>query len=329
MILQTKNNKGSGIAVVIYGVVLILVLIFTAINILNAKVIENGYNSLRDAVLAASSGSVIHLLTTETGGTESQNTLIGGAYKKDVNTSEEFKYDVYLQLALGYIINRTESVGSATAVQGAEINNFIKLDHKKVVESTMTLLSDAVIRNRTPNTSIIDTDKYKILMFFIEPRYSKNNYEKYFDIIMYTNADFDKNCNLIGNGHIDFAGADTARESMDAVYKNIQSRINDLVNFNPDSRLNFKDGNNSFSIDLNPTNDSLPDLVRKMETMPYYIIVVKDFALPTLFDGEETNPGAVIIKSAFTELSGDGKLSTPMCALNSGKTERKIAKEKK
>ena len=33
----SKNNKGSGIAVVVYGVVLMLLLIFTSINIINAK----------------------------------------------------------------------------------------------------------------------------------------------------------------------------------------------------------------------------------------------------------------------------------------------------
>lgn len=308
-----KNNKGSGIAVIIYGVVLMLALVFTAINILNAKVIENGYNSLRDAVFSASSGSVIHLLTSQQGGTASQNEVIT---KK--------AYDVYLQLALGYIINRT-STTSSTAVNGAEINNFIKLDHKKVVNSTMALLDDAVMRNKKSGAgkvSINETDKFKILMFFIEPRYSETDYEKYFDIIMYTNKDCDDDGNLIGDGVVDFAGGEV-RGSMEQVYSNIQSRINGMVN----ETFPINGTRDSFSINLNATGGTYDELIRKMETMPYYIIVVKDFALPTVFDGVETNSDESIFKSAFTSLSGDGKLKTPMCALNSGKTERKLQED--
>ena len=59
-----------------------------------------------------------------------------------------------------------------------------------------------------------------------------------------------------------------------------------------------------------------------METYPHYLIVVKDFALPTIFDGVETNSGNPGIKSVFTSLSGDGSLSSPMCALNTGKIQR-------
>lgn len=316
MILQ--NNKGSGIAVVIYGVVLMLLLIFTAINTLNAKIIENAYNSLRDSVLAASSGSVIHLLTDSSGSTQAQNTVI-----------TDKSYDVYLQLALGYIINRTDN-NSSTSVQGAEINNFIKLDHKKVVNSTMALLDDAVVRNKKNSSGdkigINNTEKFKILMFFIEPMYSESDYEKYFNIIMYTNGDCDEDGNLTGNGRVDLAGADISGSSMKDVYNNIQSRINGLVN---DHTIFNEDENTftTFSINLNPSGGSLDNLVRRMETVPYYLIVVKDFALPTLFNGVETNSNESIFKSAFTSLSGDGKLKTPMCALNSGKTERKLKEE--
>lgn len=299
----SKNNKGSGIAVVVYGVVVMMLLIFTAINILNAKIIENGYNSLRDAVLAASSGSVIHLLTTEDAGTTAQNKII----KEDDGS---LKYDVYLQLALGYIINRSDNYTN-TSVEGSEINNFIKLDHKKVVNSTMALLNDSVMRDK--NEYINDSDKFKILMFFIEPLYDQDDYEKYFNIIYYTNKDCNENGKLIGNGTIDVAGGNIRGNSMEGIYENIQSRINEIVN--DKSVFNETDADfTSFNINLNPSGGNLDELVRQMETVPYYLIIIKDFSLPTLFDDTQGN--------VFTFLSGDGKLKNPMCALNAGKTER-------
>lgn len=321
----SKGNKGSGIAVIIYGVVLMLLFIFTAINILNAKVIENAYNSLRDGVLAASSGSVIHLLTPD-------------AIKEEESTQNSIiaknNYDIYLQLALGYIINRTNSNSSSTAVQGAEINNFIKLDHKKVVNSTMAILDDAVMRDRVTNTDISDTDKFKIFMFFIEPHYTEDDFEKYFDIIMYTNKDYDPVNGIdIDSGTPLLAGGEVntieqgSKGSMEAIYKAIESCINNAVN-NPgnfvddgDELLINKDfGSDSFKININASGN-LDELVRDMETMPYYLIVVKDFALPTLFNGVDTNTED---NNIFTFLSGNGSLNTPMCALNSGKTERKL-----
>ena len=151
-----KDNKGSGLGVILYGVTLLLILIFVAVNIVNAKVIENGYNSLRDAVQSASTGSVIHLLTkTSSTSTQAQN---------DIITRD--KYDIYLQLALGYIINRNTSAINNTYAQSGELNNFIKLDHQKVVNETMALLENAVIRRKGTST-INDTNKYKIMMFFM------------------------------------------------------------------------------------------------------------------------------------------------------------------
>ena len=74
-----------------------------------------------------------------------------------------------------------------------------------------------------------------------------------------------------------------------------------------------------FDINLNATGSyDYNKLIREMETYPHYLIVVKDFALPTIFDGVETNSGNPGIKSVFTSLSGDGSLSSPMC-ITSGK----------
>ena len=145
-----KDNKGSGLGVILYGVTLLLILVFIAVNIVNAKVIENGCNSLRDAVQSASAGSVIHLLTKEnqTTNTQAQKNIITGD-----------SYDIYLQLALGYIINRNTNAINNTYAQSGELNNFIKLDHQKVVNETMALLEAAVIRRRGAG-SINDTNKY-------------------------------------------------------------------------------------------------------------------------------------------------------------------------
>lgn len=310
-LLQDKKNKGSGLGVIIYGITLMLILVFTAINIVNGKVIENGYNSLRDAVQSASSGAVMHLLTSERKEKEGLSSAQGAVIT-------ERKYDIYLQLALGYLINRSNN-STKTSVQSGEINNFIKLDHQKVVNSTMSLLQDSVYRNRTNN--ITNTDKYKILMIFIEPHYDNTNYEKYFDIIVYGNGAESWNGSKVIAKETAIGGA--RGSDMRDVYNNLQDSVNNLIR----KIYPITGEKDNFTINLNPNNESLPGLVRKMETMPYYLIVVKDFALPTIFtdeagNDEETSVGAKIVQSPFKALSGDGKLKTPICALNSGKTER-------
>ena len=311
------DNKGSGIGVILYGMTLLLILIFTAVNIVNSKVIENGYNSLRDAVHSASTGSVIHLLT-------SNSDTLTDAQK---NVIQQASYDVYLQLALGYLINRNPTSTAKTNdrnVQDGELNNFIKLDHRKVVNSTLALFADAVSRNKNKVSSerykeISNTDKYKILMFFIEP-YADGNNQKYFDIICYSNEGW--------NGNVTSEYARTAVKlsknssgNMNTVYKNVQGEINQIVE-------NFGDDNRNYNINLNATGGDLDGIVRKMQTYPHYLIVVKDFALPTIFDGVETGDKdgrdgvRRLFQSASTSLSGDGKLHTPMCALNTGKVQR-------
>lgn len=307
---RIKNNKGSGLGVILYGVTLLLILIFVAINIVNAKVIENGYNSLRDAVQSASTGSVIHLLTGSAS-TEKQNTIIGKS-----------GYDIYLQLALGYIINRDTGATNDTYAQSGELNNFIKLDHQKVVNETMALLEDAVIRRRGAST-INNTDKYKIMMFFIEPYYDSSTKKKYFDITAYGNRDYGYNGGVPeAIAHIDSIRSDN---SMKAVYQDVERKINSIVNctgYMIGDNASSYSMSTSFDISLNSTGSSDYDgLIREMETYPHYLIVVKDFALPTIFDGD-TNDFGTGIRGLFTSLSGDGSLSSPMCALNTGKTQR-------
>ena len=324
-----SNNKGSGIGVILYGMTLLLILIFTAVNIVNSKTIENGYNSLRDAVYSASTGSVIHLLTSNRSTTTAQNSIISSA-----------NYDVYLQLALGYLINRNPVSSSDRYVQNGELNNFIKLDHQKVVNSTMALFADAVFRNKGAKTErdaeISNIDKYKILMFFIEP-YADASNQKYFDIICYSNDGW--NGNISREYARSMVKLDTG--NMKNVYKNVEDEINIIVNGDYSSRTTYKEtkntkkflklgydgGSKKYRINLNATGSDLAQKVREMETYPHYLIVVKDFALPTIFDGVDTNNKEEVgIKHAFksiaTSLSGDGTLHTPMCALNTGKVQR-------
>lgn len=306
---RIKNNKGSGLGVILYGVTLLLILIFVAINIVNAKVIENGYNSLRDAVQSASTGSVIHLLTGSAS-TGQQNTII--------STSG---YDIYLQLALGYIINRDTGAINDTYAQSGELNNFIKLDHQKVVNETMALLEDAVIRKNAG--AINDTNKYKIMMFFIEPYYDSSTKKKYFDITAYGNHDYGYNEGIPeAIAHIDSIRGDN---SVEAVYQDVERKINSIVNctgYMIGDNASSYSMSTSFAISLNSTGSSdYKGLIREMETYPHYLIVVKDFALPTIFDGD-TNDIGTGIRGLFTSLSGDGSLSSPMCALNTGKTQR-------
>lgn len=320
-----QDNKGSGLGVILYGVTLLLILIFVAVNIVNAKVIENGYNSLRDAVQSASSGAVMHLLTTNRDTTKAQNDIISG------NGNSQPVYDVYLQLALGYLINRTpdSATSNNTVTQTGEINNFIKLDHQKVVNTTLALLEDAVVRRKSEK--IWNTDEYKIMMFFIEPYQDENN-QKFFNIIAYGNGDY--RTGDIGDvesplaiGIVKSSGA----SDMKTVYENVEKSVSSIVNCEYDGmteanknayRISQYD---KFRINLNSTGSKEYDrLVREMETYPHYIIVVKDFALPTIFDGKETNDEGGGIKSLFQSLSGDGTLSTPMCALNTGKVQRQV-----
>lgn len=313
--MKGRNNKGSGLGVILFGVTLLMILLFTAVNIVNSKVIENGYISLRDSVQSASSGAVIHLLTTNrsetSGATSAQRTVIDSS-----------SYDVYLQLALGYLINReAEDDSDDTVVSSGEINNFIKLDHQKVVNTTMSLLEDAVIRR---DNNISDTDKYKIMMFFIEP-YRNDNGKKFFNIIAYGNGDYLAN-NITNTLSISLVDSDGKRDMKD-VYEDIQQSISRIVNCEDGSmvqtNVNKYRTDSTFNISLNAQGSSdYEGLIREMETYPHYLIVVKDFALPTIFDGKDTNNGGNVVKSLFTSLSGDGTLKTPMCALNSGKVQR-------
>ena len=311
-----KDNKGSGLGVILYGVTLLLILIFVAVNIVNAKVIENGYNSLRDAVQSASSGSVIHLLTK-------QNTNTNTQAQKDIISGD--RYDIYLQLALGYIINRNTSATNNTYAQSGELNNFIKLDHQKVVNETMALLENAIIRKKGAST-INDTNKYKIMTFFIEPYYDKATSKKFFHIVAYGNGDYNLNNGIQKEVATSMVRSDSTN-NMKSVYNEVESTINSIVNceYGGMDEIDKEAYNIStkFDINLNATGSyDYNKLIREMETYPHYLIVVKDFALPTIFDGVETNSGNPGIKSVFTSLSGDGSLSSPMCALNTGKIQR-------
>ena len=344
MNMTLNNEKGDGIAIVVYGVTLMLVFVFLAINLLNGKIIENGYNSLRDSIQSAATGSVIHLLTTTNADnmTQEQSTQINKTQDNSGNVVAP--YDLYLQLALGYIINRTQDPNVVSnpkednvVVQTGNVNNFIKLDHKKVVSSTLALLEDSVIRGKkvvggsSTTLPIYNTDYFKVLMMFIEPLYN-NEYEKYFNIIVYGNGDVSRAADgsLILQGKTYPAGASTG--NMTDVYNNINTVIKGIVNRADPTGTTVDYGiDSTISIHLTDGNStSGEELMRKMETKPYYLIVVKDFALPTLFQNVYTdtdvagNRNTNIFRGAFEAISGNGRLKTPIVALNSAKIERKL-----
>ena len=314
-------NKGSGFGVILFGITLLLVLLFTAINIVNSKIVENGYLSLRDAVQSASAGSVIHLLTSQReNATEAQQTVISGS-------KNNAAYDIYLQLALGYLINRKPEANiqdNDIVVKTGEINNFIKLDHQKVVNSTMALLENAVIRDKDKK---ISEDDYKIMMFFIEP-YQQEDGKKFFDIIAYGNRDYDTVSNNITSNFASTIVRSDNHDNMKSVYEAIEKSISEIVNCEGDGFAKpedktFYNTDGKFYISLNASGiiDNYAELIREMETYPHYLIVVKDFALPTIFDGIETNDEGSGIRSLFSG-SQKSTLKTPMCALNTGKVER-------
>ena len=61
-------------------------------------------------------------------------------------------------------------------------------------------------------------------------------------------------------------------------------------------------------------------MIEQMKARPYYFVIVKDFALPTLF-GDTKND------NVFVDLfNGDGHVG-PMFALQGANTKRKIAEE--
>lgn len=334
-----RKNKGDGIAVIVYGVTLMLVFVFLAINIVNGKIIENGYNSLRDSIQSASVGSVIHLLASSTGVTDEQDKVINnnGLIERDSSIPA---YDIYLQLALGYIINRApKTETSSETVETGSVNNFIKLDHKRVVNSTLALLEDSVIRgvdSQGKSINIHNTDYFKILMIFIEPHYNNTTYEKYYNVIVYGNKEGTE------QGKTYLVG--TSKGDLNAAYKALNNTINTIVNSNDPTvegnssmayaLLDSSGKSRGIAINVNLADgngDKGETLMRKMETKPYYMIVVKDFALPTLFRQHYTHSeeSENIFKQLFKEISGDGHLQTPIIALNSAKIERKLDGSKK
>lgn len=336
MKLRVNRQNGDGIAVIVYGVTLMIVFTFLAINILNGKIIENGYNSLRDSIMSATTGSVIHLMTSVDSYKEQEQDT------KKQNTSEEstptrLNYDLYLQLALGYIINRNPDPGNIAnpqednkVVQSGNINNFLKLDHKKVVESTLALLEDSVIRGKgNANTPLnirgeAATKHFKILMIFIEPHYDNSTYQKGFDIIVYGNEKGSE----VGTIYPITVTVDDATDMGD-VYEAIELQINNIVNSGTPVYGGTTDAYKipyHISVKLLEGHSTRDEMVRNMETKPYYVVVVKDFALPTLFRNTYTDVNAKsnIFRSAFESLSGDGHLKTPIVALNSAKIERKL-----
>ena len=300
-----KKESGSGIGIVIYGIVVLLVLSLVSINILNAKIIQDGYDRLRDSLDAAVSGSVLHIALDN-----QQKDDISGSVGTD---TYQYQYDPWLQLALGFLMTSDSISGGGTALEGENTvtNDFIKFDRKKVVTHTMRVLQDGVLSNAD---SILATQggthKYQVIMVFLEPAYD-DELDKSIDIIAYDTSMF-----IETGGNI--KPNDGPGGNFKGVYYNVGANIGEIntaITNIVNSR--FPSGK-TYDISLNGGDD---DLVEQLKTRPYYFVIVKDFALPTLF-GDTKND------NVFVDLtvSGDGHVG-PMFALQGANTKRKIAEE--
>lgn len=292
-----KKETGSGIGVVIYGIVIMLVLSLVSINILNAKIIQDGYDRLRDSVEAAAAGSVLHIAM------ENQSSTVSSSTRSEY----QVEYDPWLQLALGFLMTSdatTSSFGNNAISSGNTVtNDFIKFDREKVVTHTMRLLQDGILSKS--GEIVTNTSKYKIKMVFLEPSYN-SSLNKNIDIVVYENNPTMFDAHLVPNGNFKgvayLASGNTDTELMNSV----ENAINSVV-----------DG---FSISL----AGRAGLIEDLQTRPYYFIIIEDFALPTLFGDTRDN----VFVSLTQGLTGDGHVG-PMFALQGANTNRRVDEEDK
>lgn len=296
-----KKETGSGIGVVIYGIVIILVLTLVGINILNAKIIQDGYDRLRDSLDAAAAGSVLHIAWNNDQKDEVKN-ISSGNYTYD--------YDPWLQLALGFLMksDATDTVVGDSAIDEGETvtNDYIKFDRKRVVTHTMRVLQDGVLGT---TESILNNNKYQIIMVFLEPVYN-DALNRTIDIITYDSSMFiNSGGNIVPN---DGAGGNFVGNYVNVAFEEgaISSAITNIVNSRFASDKNY---------DINLGGDN-SNLIEQLKTRPYYFVIIKDFALPTLFGDTQNN--------VFVDLtiSGDGHVG-PMFALQGANTKRRTAEE--
>lgn len=295
-----KSEKGDGISIVIYGTIVMMVFIFTAVNFLNGKIIEEKFNTLKDAVESAAAGSVVHLLTGENAGSITQN-----------KQNTDISYDVYLQLALGYLINYE---GQGNVAVGAT-NNFIRIDHAKAVESTLELISKSVL-GQNKDYLIKNPDKYSILMFFIEPssNYDKD-YRKTYDLIVYRTDQNGMYNETTGYKGTVFA---TNLTTYTAIEEAINNQVNSQYVNGTLSSTKGVSGYTQYNISLGANSKEDQDsLLRSMGDYPYYLIVVKDFKLPSLLSSDTSKGSNILVMN-------DGKLKKPIATLQAGKVERKV-----
>ena len=300
-----KNESGSGMGVVIYGIVIMLVLSLVSINILNAKIIQDGYDRLRDSVEAAAAGSVLHIALGNQEDFADTNSLTS---KSDYQVA----YDPWLQLALGFLMTSDAtggSVGNAIDTSGGNqtvANDFIKFDRERVVTHTMKVLQDGVLKS----TGNITDSKYKIKMVFLEPAYT-SSLDKNIDIIVYDNTMFElksdgnikTNSSFKGKAWV--ATGSTDEDLMYDEYTGVQGVINN--NVVSGVKINLE-GNN--------------DLLEGLKTRPYYFIIIEDFPLPTLFGGDTRN-------NIFATMGSMVEEHVTMFALQGANTNRKIDEEDK
>ena len=293
-----KNESGSGMGVVIYGIVIMLVLSLVSINILNAKIIQDGYDRLRDSVEAAAAGSVLHIALGNQSDTISSSS---GKGKSDYQVA----YDPWLQLALGFLMTSDAtgaSTGDANVIETGNTvtNDFIKFDREKVVTHTMRLLQDGVLKS----TGKITDSKYKIKMVFLEPAYN-SSLNKSIDIIVYENNPSMFDVNLCPNSNFKGVAYLAQGNSNEALMQSIETVINTSVV-------------EGFTVDLG----GKAGLIEDLQTRPYYFIIVEDFPLPTLFT--DTNDD-----NLFKSIGQIADEHVTMFALQGANTKRIIVEEDK
>lgn len=287
-----KKETGSGIGVVIYGIVIMLVLSLVSINILNAKIIQDGYDRLRDSVEAAAAGSVLHIALGNQETHEKNNITNKSTY--------QVNYDPWLQLALGFLMSSDSNSGYAgSALDGNNTiaNDYIKFDHKRVVTHTMRVLQDGVLKS---TDKITNSSKYKIKMVFLEPAYD-SNLNKSIDVVIYDNNESMYKNDLTPDD--DFRGSSASAVGDDLI-ANVESIINNKLS----------------GVKINLQANA--GLVEALKTRPYYFIIVEDFPLPTLFT--DTNDD-----NLFKSIGQIADEHVTMFALQGANTKRIIAEEDK
>lgn len=240
--IKLKFSRGSGMAIVMFSVVIMLYMAVTTVQILNSKVMFQEYNRLRNTVEASVAGSVIHVSMTD---------------------------DNQVELSKGYIINEDAppSPGDPNILATGNINNYYALDHQLANKYTLELIKKSM---NISDVDIKSTDKVKILMIVIEPYYDAATYKREYKIYYYGNG--------IENGHdysIETLGTDLVTDGNRFDF--VEDKINFFINHSS-ATDNYRSAKRTYDIRINGEKD----YINKLTNHQYYLVLVNDFPLKTL-----------------------------------------------